>query len=411
MRDFKDLRIDRRQALAGLGAWSAAAWLPQASPKLPESQRTLVLLQLAGGNDGLSMVVPHGDDLYHSARPNLRHAPDTVLRIDDYRGFHPALKNLRDLHAQGRLALLEGVGYPNPIRSHFKSFDVWHAGDPRGRALPSGWIGRLCDHAFANDRNPNLVVHVGGTPPYSLHSVSHPPAAFVTPNGYRWAGDQEEQAAYASAGMEGLEKLKQERAARAAEGESNLEFLRKVVDDGQNSSAAIRRACARYKPAAAYPDEAFARSLRDVAALVHGGLGTRVFSVELGGFDTHTDQRNRHDQLMRRLDAGLGSLCEDLARSEPGRNALIVVFSEFGRRVKENGSRGSDHGAAGPMLVLGAGVKGGRYGSHPALGDLDDGDLKHKLDFRSVYATVLERWFATDAARVLGSRHPQLDFV
>ncbi len=407
-------RLSRRDTLAGMCALGVATWLQGDKRTSPVAPRTLLIVQLAGGNDGLSMVVPHGDDGYHSVRPNLRHSAETVLALDDYRGLHPALKRLREVYASGSLALVEGVGYPNPIRSHFQSFDVWHAGDPRGRSVPEGWVGRFADAAFPADTNPNLIVHVGGTPPYSLHSASHPPAAFVTPAGYRWAGDKDEQEAYANAGMEGAiskdREGKEKAKSQPTEG-SSLDFLRKVLSDGQASSGAIRRAAARYQTPVAYPDEAFATTMRHVAALVNGGLGTRVFSAELGGFDTHTDQKNRHDQLMRRLDGALGALLEDLQRTEAGKQVVVMVFSEFGRRVKENGSRGTDHGVAAPMFVMGAPVKGGLYGKHPSLTDLDDGDLSHTTDFRSVYGSLLESWFGVPHERVLGKRFELIDLV
>ena len=411
MQPTQAIRPSRRDTLAGMFTLGAAAWLQGDKLASLGPPRTLLILQLAGGNDGLSMVVPHGDDRYHSLRPNLRQSAETVLALDDYRGLHPALKRLREVYAKGSLALIEGAGYPNPIRSHFKSFDVWHAGDLRGRAIPQGWVGRFASSAFATDSNPNLIVHVGGSPPYSLHSTSHPPAAFVTPAGYRWAGEKAEQEAYESAGMESGAPSKDKDAQAEPKEQGSLDFLRKVLSDGQSSSVAIRRAAARYQTPVEYPDESFATTLRNVAALVNGGLGTRVFSVELGGFDTHTDQKNRHDQLMRRLDGGLGAFLEDLQRTEAGKQVVILVFSEFGRRVKENGSRGTDHGVAAPMFVLGAPVKGGLFGKHPSLADLDDGDLAHTIDFRSVYGSLLQSWFGVPHERVLGQRFPLLDLV
>jgi uncharacterized protein (DUF1501 family) len=394
--------LDRRQLLAAGSALGGAAWLAQVSRALPlESPRTLLVLQLAGGNDGLSMVVPHGDDRYHSLRPGLRHEASSVLALDGYRGFHPALTRLRKRYEAGQLALVEGAGYPEPVRSHFRSFDIWHAADPRGRAVSEGWVGRLCGAGLAQEANPNLIVHVGGTPPYALHSSKYPPVAFVTPAGYRWAGDASEREALEGAGMENPER---ESARPASAGAGNLELLRKTLRDSQASSAAVRRAVARYQTPVEYPREGLGQVLRDVAALVHGELGTRVLSAELGGFDTHADQKNRHDQLMRQLDAALGAFLEDMERSELGRNVVVLVFSEFGRRVKENGSRGTDHGVAGPMLVLGSAVKGGLFGKHPSLSELDDGDLIHTIDFRAVYGALIEGWFGVPHERVLGRR-------
>jgi uncharacterized protein (DUF1501 family) len=402
--------FDRRQALGllGLGAFALgasrahAAVRPCASAHVAgggplAEARTLLLVQLSGGNDGLSMVVPHGDDAYHAARPTLRQ--EQVLALDDYRGLHPALVELRALFDAGRLAIVEGVGYPEPSRSHFTSFDVWHTADRRGRTAGDGWIGRLCSAAWPTSEAMR-VVHVGGTAPYALHSSTHPPACVATPAGYRWAGDEGGARAYESAGETSGEGTP-----------ASLEFLRKTLADGQASSRAIRAAAARYRPRAEYPNDPFAAALRDVAALAQAGLGTRVFSVELGGFDTHSSQRGRHDALMRRLDAALGAFCADVAGSQASRELVILVYSEFGRRVRENGSRGTDHGVAGPLLLLGEPVAGGLFGRHPSLAQLDEGDLVHTTDFRSIYATVLQGCFGLDHERVLGARYPLLPLL
>jgi uncharacterized protein (DUF1501 family) len=407
-------RFDRRRALlGGLSVFGGLALVSSrahgavrlfASPPLGPraAPRTLLLLQLSGGNDGLSTLVPYGDDAYHSARPTLRLPADRLLKLDDYRALHPELGRLRKLFDAGQLAIVQGAGYPRPVRSHFKSMDIWHTADLRGRAAEEGWVGRLCGCAWADAQAPDLVVHVGANVPYSLHSSAHPPTSFVTPVSYRWAGSEREVEAYGEAGaMDG-----------AVEGEeANIELLRRTLADAQASSERIRRAAARYRSAVEYPADPFAAALRDVAALCNGGLGSRVFSVELGGFDTHTDQRNRHDALMRRLDAALDAFLDDLARSEAGRELVVLVFSEFGRRLKENGSRGTDHGVAAPMFVAGSAVKGGLYGKHPSLSELDEGDLRHTVDFRAVYAAIIEGWFGVRHEGVLGKRYEPLPLV
>lgn len=418
-----DARFDRRHALlAGLSALGAftlgsprAAGAPRlyASRALPVrgARRTLVVLQLAGGNDGLSTVVPCGDDAYYAARKQTSIAAGEVLRLDDYRGLDPRLQRLHERYQEGKLAIVEGAGYPDPIRSHFKSFDVWHTADARGRGVPEGWLGRLARAAFEGETNPNLCVHVGGEVPYSLSSPTHPPVAFATPTGYRWAGTEAERAAFedaARAATFGNELAPEREAPRA---DSNLEFLRGVLADGQASSAAIRRAAARYRTSVEYPGDALGAALRDLAALIEGDVGSRILSAELGGFDTHTDVVNRHANLMRTLDAALGAFLEDLERSEAGRDTVVLVFSEFGRRVAENGSRGNDHGTAGPMFVAGSAVQGGLYGAHPSLSDLDDGDLKFTTDFRRVYATLIEDGFGVKHQRVLGKHYERLPLL
>lgn len=385
-------------ALGGLGLTSGRAFAAPRVRALREEyvdpeQRVLVLLQLTGGNDGLSMVVPDGDDAYHSARSATRHESGSLLRIDEYRGLHPSLERLHARYHDGGLAIVEGVGYPSPNRSHFKSLDIWHTADQRGRNAGEGWIGRLCSARYGSEAVANRVVHVGGQVPYALHSTVHPPAAFSTPAGYRW--------------MRHGDDILEAEPARPS-GNEALDLLRDRMRDAQSSSRDVRSVAASYRTPIEYPDQTLAGSLRVAAALVNGAIGTRVVSVALGGFDTHVDQRPRHERLMNELDGSLCAFLDDLARTTIGRQAVVLVFSEFGRRVAENGSKGTDHGSAGPMFVAGAGVRGGLFGSHPSLTELDEGDLVHTTDFRSVYAAGIEACFDVKAERVLGERYPRL---
>ena len=395
---------DRRSFLrAGLacGATAAFARTGWGAPRRRQAdERSLVLVQLSGGNDGLSLVSPFEHDAYHSARPTLALGAGEALPLGDGFGLHGELNSLFEVWNAGELAIVQGVGYPEPNRSHFQSFEIWHTANQRGRASGDGWVGRLSAELWPK-HDPNRVVHVGARPPYALHSRTHPAASFVTPNAYRWAGDETEREAYEAAG----------RSPKKGKGTDVVEQLRKTLRDSQRSSLAIRSAAARYRPTVQYPDDAFAWALRDVAALVASDVGSRVYSVELGGFDTHRDQRRRHASLMRTLDAGLGAFCADLASHDKGRECLVLVFSEFGRRVAENGSKGTDHGTAGPVLALGAPVQGGFYGQTPSLDELDEGDLIHTTDFRSVYATAIENWFGADAESVLGARYDPIPFV
>ncbi len=398
-------RIDRRFFLHGLGACSGLALLPRAHFCAPgfrtNNETTLVLVQLSGGNDGLSTIVPFGDDAYHRDRPTIHHVAKDVRPIDEYRGFNSGLKRLHARFQEGGLALIEGVGYENPIRSHFRSLDVWHTADARGRASGEGWIGRLCETAFGSESRPERVVHIGRKPPYSIYSTKHPALSFALPRNYRWLehGDQ----------LKGLGSSKT--SADSGSKQARLARMRRVMADAHASSQAVRAAIAAHQPKLHYPDDPFADSLRSAAALIHSPLETRVMSVELSGFDTHVDQKNNHQRLMRILDAALDPFLRDLEGSESGRQALVLIFSEFGRRVAENASRGTDHGCAGPMFVAGTPVKGGLFGKHPSLTKLNDGDLDYTTDFRSVYATAIRSRFGLDPKRVLGADYPLLSFV
>ncbi len=373
---------------------------------LPKGSRQLVVIQLSGGNDGLSTVVPYGDDELYRQRKTTINRPKELLKLDDYRALNPRLRGLRAEFEAGRMAIVEGCGYPDPIRSHFRSMEIWHTGDHRGRSAGDGWVGKLAAHAWGERAEPDAVVHFGGRAPYSVFSSTHPPVAVASPTAYRWFGEQD---VYAMAGSALCEHEPTD--PRHVGRDRALQLLRKTLDDATESSARVRGAAVAYRTDVDYPNSRLGASLRDVAALVNSGVGTRVYSVLEGGFDTHTNQLATHNRLMGTVDAALAAFLTDLRRTEEGKNTVVVVFSEFGRRVAENGSKGHDHGKAGPMFVLGARVKGGLYGQHPSLTDLDEGDVTFTTDFRSVYGTLIERAFHADAGAILGGVYPQLEFI
>lgn len=408
--------LDRRQlltrglsALGGMAVLGANArgnvrlWMPNDARSVATAPRTLVLLQLTGGNDGLSTLIPFADDVYNRERNATRIDGKDVLKLGTYCGLHPALHGLQRVFDRGELAIVQGAGYPDPIRSHFRSMDIWHTADVRGRSSGEGWIGKLCDAAWPTDRTAELVVHIGGAAPYSVYSTTHPAVSFETPASYRWVAPHEDD----------TEAYKQSGAPQppAKGSDAVLARLRGVLTDAQSSSRRVRRAVADYAPRVQYPDDDLGRSLRVAASLIQAHLGSRVISLELDGFDTHDNQRARHDAVMRSLDAALTTFLDDIRGTSAGDETIVVVFSEFGRRLKENGSRGTDHGVAGPMFVAGAKVAGGLHSQYPSLDRLDDGDLVHTVDFRSVYGTVIERWFGAEQTRVLGAKYPLLPLL
>jgi uncharacterized protein (DUF1501 family) len=394
--------VDRRAfvqvALGGLCALARPS-LRAAQRPAPGPMRTLVLLQLSGGNDGLSTLVPYGDDAYARARRETRIRAEDVLRIDDRVGLHPRLAGLRETYERGRLALIEGVGPPEPSRSHFRALDVWHAADARGRGVGAGWIGR-CVERLA-DAQPHAIVHLGPRPPFALHGAAR--AALCLTPALRVADPARSRAQPASRALD-------DPARREGDGDV-LSLVRARLHEAQASASRLHEAVERHRSPAAYPPSALARDLRSAAALIHAELGVRVISIELDGFDTHRDQRERLARLLTELDRALHAFLADLEHSEAGREALVFAFSEFGRRVEENASAGTDHGAAGLCLALGAGVRGGLYGRPPALDALQDGDLVFTTDFRAPYATCIERVFGLEPSDVLGADAAALPFA
>lgn len=410
--------LGRRELLLGGASLfgGAALWPGQARASAPWTKsflapedggrpRTLILVQLFGGNDPLSTVVPYADDAYHRSRPNLRIPEKELLRLDDYRGFNPVLENLNGLWKDGQLAIVEGVGYPQPSLSHFKSLDIWHAARTEGSLRTDGWIGRLRDAAWPKDPRGELVAHAGEYVPNSISSSLHPPLTYQTPESYLWIGEARQR--------EACEEACRSEEARTGNGrDAVLSRLRKAYRQAQATSPKVLEALAAYDSGVEYPEESFGNSMRSIAALIQANFPTRIYSVDIRNFDSHARQRERHDPLLALVDGGIGALLRDLKGTDAYDKTLIVAFSEFGRRVEENYSQGTDHGAGGTMFFLGPMVKGGLYGKHPSLTELDDdGNLVHNVDFRSTYATIIEDWFHVAQDRVLDEPYSKLSIL
>ena len=409
--------INRRDLLTGgLAGFSLAATAPHFlgltsnvfAADGPGSDRILVVLQMSGGNDGLSTVVPYGDDAYYRARRATALPEKDVLKLEQGTGLHPALKGLQALYGDGRMAIVQGCSYPNPNRSHFQSMDIWHTADERGRGRRTGWLGRAIDACCPDVEDPELVVNVGAALPYALEADVHKPISFEQPNAYRWAGNPRDAKEF--------EQINE----TADSGHDTVDWLHRVAVDARTSSNKVRTAARNYRPKAEYGvgrggqgrrGGQLARDLQTVAALISSGFKTRIYYVSFGGFDTHNNQRGRHDQLMAQLDTALSAFMADLKAQGLSEKVLVLSFSEFGRRVAENGSAGTDHGVAGPMFLFGDGAKAGLHGKHPSLTDLDNGDLKMTTDFRSVYASVLDDWVGVAPEKVLGRRYPKLRVI
>lgn len=405
--------IGRRELLAGgaagIAAAACASTVTRTSVARPaaDTGRALLVLEMFGGNDGLSTLVPHQDDAYQRARPTLRMGRDETLALTPERGMHPTLEHLHRLYHEGRVAAVEGVGLPEPIYSHFRSQEVWHTARAEGRASGPGWLARVREGAWSDDPDRMLAVHVGGDMPYSMWSERRPAVSIRVASELEWLGDDGEKSAFARATDPVCEEIARSRR------DLVLEEVRARLRESQVAAAQLREILAAYRPRVEYPAEPFAASLRAVAAMLDSDVRTRVYSVVLSNFDTHgAVQKGKHARLLAQWDRALGAFFADIEGTAADDRVLVLAWSEFGRRVAENVSHGTDHGAAGPAFLLGKNVRGGLHGRHPSLVDLDAyGNLVSTVDFRRVYATCLESWLGVPAEPVLGSRHDPLPIV
>ncbi|WP_327042587.1 DUF1501 domain-containing protein [Micromonospora ureilytica] len=380
---------------AGAGAYSLRDLLDTTGDRDPQS-RTLVLVTLYGGNDGLNTVIPYGDPAYRAARPELAYPDGEVRRLDDDFGLNPALAGLHQRWSGGGLAIVRGVGYPKPDRSHFRSMDIWHTAQP-DRPGNTGWLGRWLDGAGGD---PRLAVSFEPALPPLLAGARSAGAAVPVTDRKAAKGLPAETLTALAAAEAGESPARGRAAACFADLRSVDEMIRQVRDSADPDTADPdgEQAPATATGGARTPLDA---QLDLVAQCVEAGVSTRVFSVSLGGFDTHADEKQLQAVLLGQLDRALTGFADRMSRTEAGRKVVVAVYSEFGRRVRANASDGTDHGTASDVLLLGAGVRGGWHGAPPSLTDLDDGDLKYTTDFRDVYATLLERVLDTDPGPVL----------
>ncbi len=409
--------ITRRNFLkGGLAAVSVGIGVPSvfaraATASVAENSagtgRTLVVVQLAGGVDGLNTVIPYRDGAYRDLRPSLSIPEAEMLVVDDHAAFHPALANLKKRFDEGKLAVVEGVGYPEPTFSHFKAMDIWQSADPRGTAR-DGWLGKYFESLTDFGGHPLAGLSVGGRLPSAFES------------------DEATIPSVASLGTFALQEPANDRAGDRSRslmrlydvykplGSAFAALLDTTLDNAIASSAALKAADAVYAPAVQYPDSSLGSGLRLIAELVDSGGGQtplRVAHVTLGGFDTHTQQADTLTDLLSQTDAALDAFMADIEAHGHGDDVLVMTWSEFGRRVPENAQDGTDHGSAGPMFLLGNAVKGGFHGEPSSLASLDNGNLRYTVDFRSVYATILDRWLESPADAILGGHFDTMDLL
>jgi len=372
-------------------------------PGLPGSaDRCLVLINLAGGNDGLNCVVPHGDRQYYRLRPALAIPQNDVLAIDANVGLNPGMRSIKALYDKGIVAIVQGVGYPNPDHSHFRSTEIWQTAAP-DRYEHTGWLGRYFDEAALSRENLFSGVAVSKVLPEALVSDRTDIPAIPALGTYAMAADRNAVARTAF--------WNETRDRRLPFESPYLAHVMEIEANAQRSSEELPKLVAGYTTKAAYPATALGQSLALAAQIVGSNLGTKAIYVEHGSFDTHVSQVATQNRLLMQFSNAVGAFYEDLAAHGNDQRVLTLTFSEFGRRIDENGSRGTDHGEASPLFLIGGGVKGGLYGALPDLSDTNMGNVRYTIDFRSVYATVLERWLGRPSATVLNGAFQKLPVI
>jgi uncharacterized protein (DUF1501 family) len=396
--------LSRRKFLiasAGLGAAGllsgacAVSWpdlMKEAKERpLAEGSGVLVIVTLYGGNDGINTVIPYADNAYHDARPELAYAPGDVLTLDDELGLNPALKGLAQQWNNRKLAIVRGASYPQPDHSHFRSMDIWQTASP-AEPVSTGWIGRWLD---ATGSDPLRAVNIGSVlPPLAVGEKCT--AAALSPSG------KPESAGKFAATVDALGAY-----------DPNDTPAMAAVCDAYRATRTTDATFGQIKPSGEKGGKhnSLAGQLSMVAEAVKAAVPTRVYAVQLGGFDTHADERGTQQRQLQTFDEAVTPFLQQMAGDRYGKNVVLLVYSEFGRRVKANASQGTDHGTAGPVFVAGAPVKGGFYGDEPSLTDLDNGDLKPTTDFRDVYYELLSQTLQTDPTPSVGTGRRSLGFL
>lgn len=372
----------------------------------PNNKKILVLVQLAGGNDGLNTLVPSADPAYRSSRTTLAVPEADILPLAEGFGLHPSLVGMKGLWDAGKLAVVRGVGYPGQNYSHFKSMAIWQAGDPR-LELQNGWLGRTLEQMESEEHDPFLGFKVGSSTPAELRTPNVAVVSVRNPEDYGVkVGGQLSDPAHARTAT--MLKLYEQYPSSSPYGV----LLETTAETAISSSLMFQEAAKLYSPAVEYPDSSFGSGLSVLAEAIVGGLGMRVGHITLGGFDTHNNQLAEHTALMETLDAGLTAFYQDLAAHGKADDVLVLTWSEFGRRVQQNANGGTDHGAGSVLFALGNGVQQGLYGDAPDLGALvDNGNVPYTTDFRRVYATVIERWLGVPHEALLGQQWETLGFL
>lgn len=396
--------MDRRKFLKQSSLASSLFFVPSfvrafeevASSKL--GYKRLVIIQLSGGNDGLNTIIPFRNDLYYKERPTLSIAKNNIIKLNDDIGLHPSLEPLKNLYDKGYLSIINNVGYPNPVRSHFRSMDIWQTATNSNEYSQSGWVGRYLDNY--------------GKQPYSAIEVDETLSLAMKGEDFNAIATQDAKALY-NLSKDPFFKNIQNYKNDLHLNEHNLGYLYKSMIAAESSAKYIYETSRTVTSFQEYPKNKFGKQLKTTAQFINSGLQTKVFYTSLGGFDTHVNQLNKQKRLLGQYADGVEAFVQDLKDNGTFKDTLILTFSEFGRRVKQNASVGTDHGTANNVFIIGENLnKKGLYNDMASLSDLDDnGDLKFEIDFRTIYATVISKWLEVDDKKILNKSFRKLDFI
>lgn len=366
---------------------------------VPAGNKVLVIVQLSGGNDGLNTVIPVRNDIYYRERPRLGIKKEAALTLNDEAGLHPALTTFKELYDQGSVAILNGVGYPNPDRSHFRSMDIWHTASASNEYISSGWVGRYLDAQCSGCDKPTQALEIDDVLSLALKGENVKGLAFRDPKRL-YGASQEEYFKAISANHKINDEGKP------------VEYLYKTMAETLSSADYIFRQSRLHPSKQQYPTTQAGQSLKTIASLILSDINTKVYYISVGSFDTHIAQEGQQKRLFTELNDALKSFASDLKDNNRFDDVLLFTFSEFGRRVSQNASGGTDHGTANNMFIMSGALKQkGVINPMPDLSDLEQGDLKHKVDFKNVYATVLKKWLNADDQLILGKKFEHLNFI
>jgi len=362
--------------------------------------KVLVIIQLSGGNDGLNALVPFENDIYYNKRKTLSVPKSDIIRLNDHQGMNPAMKALQEVYDQGWMGVLNSVGYPNPDRSHFRSMDIWQSASHSEEYLNTGWIGRYLDSSCQGCGKPYNAIEVDDTLSLTMKGMTQKGIAVKDP------------VKLYNATREPFFKEMTDASKSEMLNEDNLGYLYKTMIETYSSADYIHATNKTVDTKGEYPNSAFAKQLKMISKFIQNGLETKVYYVSLSGFDTHVGQKGTQERLLKDWSEGVAAFLRDLKSGGRLDDTMVMTFSEFGRRVEQNASNGTDHGTANNLYLFGGKLKQkGILNEAPDLSDLDEGDLKYKVDFRSVYATLLNKWLESDAKGIIGSEQLQMNFI